>query len=849
LLQHALSGTVEFVPSAARILRSVVLLTSGVVGLAFFPGSFSIPGATCAAGHAATEPAIPEPRALYQALNELRVDATHVYSVREINLRRDVVDLRLIEGKLAFFEPFDGRVTGAVFTGRGHILATPHDRGERQSLARFLGVPMLDQSFSRAYIRFTDDTAAELEQQLKSAGTTAGSDAEFAEGWGPLVGNLNPWHSIRILFDWLATQPLPYFYAGLQSDSVGAFDVLVDSRRDEQVLFGQPRFAGGARLYETWASFRAADAPPVPIETFAPLDYSVETTLAENLSLEGKTTLHIRSLRAGERVVPLELSRNLEVEGINLAGGAPLVHFQNEDLSRRDLLRLGNDILLVVLPAPAQAGEEFRLEVTYRGSVVSDAGNNVEFVGEHGTWYAHLGGGDHFTPFDLYFRWPKRFTLVATGDKIESQEVGDTKSGHWKSEVPFAVAGFNLGEYKVEMAGLGEPKIQLYANRQLEDAILARLHSQNLPSFANRGHPGFPLSNPGGGLPGGEDDIPPPSPAVVMKDLGSRISDSIHFFETLNGPFPFHHLDISQIPGNFGQGWPGLVYLSTIVFLTPGTQMRAGIGERTQVEARELLPFHEVAHQWWGNVVGAADYRDTWLEEAMANYLALLYADSKHANEHRMRTWLEHYRSELTAKIPGMNGIVDDAGPLSFGFRLSSSKAPNAYEAVTYGKGTWVIHMLREMMRDPVGKDPDARFRELLRSILAGHRFTAISTADFQHAVEMHMAPAMDLEGTLSMDWFFEEYVHETGIPHYAVEFQVKPRGQEFLVTGKIEQTGVDAVFTAPVPLYAGRPGGKLERLGTVVTIGPETRFHFISKVRPSKITVDPHLTLLCRTD
>jgi hypothetical protein len=91
--------------------------------------------------------------------------------------------------------------------------------------------------------------------------------------------------------------------------------------------------------------------------------------------------------------------------------------------------------------------------------------------------------------------------------------------------------------------------------------------------------------------------------------------------------------------------------------------------------------------------------------------------------------------------------------------------------------------------------------------------------------------------------------VRETGIPHYTVEFQVRLRGQEFIVAGKLEQTGVDDVFTAPVPLYAGRTGGKLERLGIVVTTGPETRFHLISKTRPSKITVDPHLTLLCRTD
>ena len=50
--------------------------------------------------------------------------------------------------------------------------------------------------------------------------------------------------------------------------------------------------------------------------------------------------------------------------------------------------------------------------------------------------------------------------------------------------------------------------------------------------------------------------------------------------------------------------------------------------------------------------------------------------------------------------------------------------------------------------------------------------------------VERQMTLAMDLEGTRRMDWFFDEWVRETGIPHYSVKFEVKPRGNEFLVTG-----------------------------------------------------------------
>ena len=262
------------------------------------------------------------------------------------------------------------------------------------------------------------------------------------------------------------------------------------------------------------------------------------------------------------------------------------------------------------------------------------------------------------------------------------------------------------------------------------------------------------------------------------------------------------------------------------------------------------MPFHEVAHQWWGNVVGPGSYRDTWIEEGMANYLALLYSQSQKSSSDYLAEWLQHYRSILLAKIPGSNETTNDAGALSLGLRLRSSKTPEAYRAIIYGKGTWVIHMLHEMLRDPVAKDGDARFRKLLHSIVTKYRYRAFTTQDFQREVEREMTPAMDLEGTRRMDWFFDEWVSETTIPRYSVKFEVKPRETEFVVTGRLEQSGVDDLFTAPVPLYAAtRPGVKPVRLGVVITRGPETRFRFTSRIRPTHLLVDPHLTILCQTN
>jgi hypothetical protein len=99
------------------------------------------------------------------------------------------------------------------------------------------------------------------------------------------------------------------------------------------------------------------------------------------------------------------------------------------------------------------------------------------------------------------------------------------------------------------------------------------------------------------------------------------------------------------------------------------------------------------------------------------------------------------------------------------------------------------------------------------------------------------------------MDWFFDDWVRGIGVPHYSVKFEVKEKGQTFVVSGTLEQKGVPDSFTAPVPIYGTHAGAKPVKLGVVVTTGAETRFRFAATVRPSRVVVDPQLTLLCTTN
>src|SRR5258708_23654615 len=176
---------------------------------------------------------------------------------------------------------------------------------------------------------------------------------------------------------------------------------------------------------------------------------------------------------------------------------------------------------------------------------------------------------------------------MGCGCKREEDEEGELRGGHWKAEKPMSVAGFNLGEYATTSVASGAHSIDVYANRELEEDLRRRLSAPDLSDLS------FPSARFGSGRTGhpvAPASPPPPSPADALKQLGKEIDSSIRFYETFSGPFPFPNLSVSQIPGAFGQGWPGLLYVSTYSFLRPEAQQRAGLSTASQEHFTELVP-------------------------------------------------------------------------------------------------------------------------------------------------------------------------------------------------------------------------------------------------------------------
>jgi hypothetical protein len=309
-------------------------------------------------------------------------------------------------------------------------------------------------------------------------------------------------------------------------------------------------------------------------------------------------------------------------------------------------------------------------------------------------------------------------------------------------------------------------------------------------------------------------------------------------------------LALTQMPGEGSQGWPGLVFLSSYAFLDQQEREQLHL-QPSQILLQQMTPAHETAHQWWGDLISWSSYRDQWFSEGLANYSALMMLQEK--NPGGFRQVMERYRLDLVQK--NKDGVAPkDAGPVTLGVRLLSSRFPEGYEAISYGRGTWLFHMLRTMLKDasaqqgaPKGADVgmDEPFVRVLRKIRRRYEGKSISTNELLDAFAEDLPPALRYEGRISLDWFLNGWVNGTSLPRLelkAVKFT--PKGAESIVSGTIVQKDAPPDLVTSVPVYAVL-AGKQVLLGRVFADGEESSFHISAPAGTHKIVLDPNETIL----
>ena len=831
-----------------------------------------------AAGAVGDSPTNKPAEAVYLQLGQVGLDPTRVYRVRGATLDRSGAHISLEDGTIGFTQDVLGRITGAFFEGDGEVLVTPPSDVERRSMSLFTGMAILEEHFATAYFRFNDDAASELRPDLRAME----NPQEFVEHWGATARNLASADAMRLLITFsrllpgtgmatasqnanlLGRLPDRFFHARVQGTKLGVFDVVFDSLAAEQVEAGREKASeDGVSYYDVWTSFSpnpqgmwgknvsgtSGPGNPAPREDWIAVQrYTIRTEVQPPKEIHARARVQLDVKEGGTRDLVFELSRFLKVESVKLDGQA-VEFIHNPAVEGTQLARRGNDIVAVILPEPAKTGQKIDLEFVYGGEVLAEAGSGLLYVGARGTWYPSRGMA--MADFDLAFEYPPGWTLVATG-KPTTVSPGETvaktmgqQTSHWLSERPIPLAGFNLGKYKMVTVQAGKVAVETYAASGVE---------RDFPSPAvqviepNPADPADPTARRGAQM------IVPSRPSPVRNEamVGEAAAQAIQYYAERFGPYPYSQLALTQMPGRDSQGWPGLVFLSSYAFLGPEEREDLHY-DPDRILLQQTIPAHETAHQWWGDLITWSSYRDQWFSEGLANYCALMMLQEK--DPVGFRKVMNNYRRDLTEKNKGGMPPME-AGPVTLGARLLSSRFPEGYDAILYGRGTWLFHMLRTMLNDAARQEGgrkgqssgsvDEPFVRALRKVRQRYEGKSISTRELLDVFAEDLPPALRYEGKGSLDWFLEGWINGTSLPKLelkAVKFT--PKGTGSVVSGTILQKDAPQDLVTSVPVYAVTTGRQMVLLGRVFADGEESSFHLPAPAGAHKIVLDPNETIL----
>jgi len=823
-----------------------------------------VPGARAADG-----PSDKPAQSLYLQLGQVGLDPARVYQVRGASLNRSSIQVSLEDGTIGFTQDVMGRITGAFFEGDGEILLTPPSAVERRSMSLFTGMAILEERFATAYFRFNDDVFEELRPDLRATE----NKQEFVDRCNSTAKNLAGSDAMRLLLTFSRMLPAKsgavsadpgtarnadrFMHMRLQGTKLGIFDVFYDSTASEQIQAAQVKTAlNGDTYYDVWTSFsppqtsatraEAGATPQGPgegarVNRVALARYTIAAQVVPPKLLRTRAVVECE-VREGEvRTLLFELSRFLQIERVSL-GGRMVEFIQNPALEGTQLARQGNDVVAVVLPEPMRVGQKFSLEFVYGGEVLAEAGSGLLYVGARGIWYPNHGM--EMADFDLAFTYPQGWTLVATGKKTEvsaetAAKADGEQTSRWVSERPIPFAGFNLGRYREATTRAGDVEVETYATVGVERDF------PSAPIEVLRGDPSQPVARPPELL------VPSrPSPAQTEVAVGETAARAIRYYADRFGPYPYSHLALTQLPGPESQGWPGLIFLSSYAFLDD-QQRRELHYDQPRILMQESVPAHEAAHQWWGDLVTWKSYRDQWFSEGLANYSAMMILQEK--NPAGFREVMKKYRDDLLVKDKnGMSPL--DAGPVTLGTRLLSSRFPEGYEEISYGRGTWLFHMLRSMMKDAEEKTAKGRagdsaeepYVRALRRVRQRYEGKPISTRELIDVFAEELPPSLRYEGKSSLDWFLDGWINGTSLPKLELKsVKFTPKRTGVTVSGTILQKEAPQDLVTSVPVYAVTAGRQPVLLGRVFADGEESTFRLSAPAGVHKIALDPYETVL----
>jgi aminopeptidase N len=461
----------------------------------------------------------------------------------------------------------------------------------------------------------------------------------------------------------------------------------------------------------------------------------------DSTSFDGRVTTTLVSLRPGLDSVILDMGRSLTVRSV---------------VPARSYARPG-DSLVVRLARPAAFGDTVRFAVDYHGGIRQ--GQGLYFFTDDGRPHrpqqVYSGGGTDGNPrwiptwgapadkatWELAATVPAGLTVVSNGRLVSDRPApGGQHTVTWRQEKPASTYLISLaaGPFaKLTDRWRGVP-VEYYVYR--EDSALAR------PLFG----------------------VTPD-----MMETYSRLTGVAYPWNK------YAQVTVADFVGGMEN-----VSATTLVDWLPGPR-----DYRDRPWYRQSLIPHELAHQWFGDLVTAQDWGNYWLNEGMAEFMPGQYWGTKqgvHAEQ-------DYYQAEYQQYLG-----IDARRRMP----LATYSSNNVYP-----KGALVL----EMLKTHLGPE---RFWASMRRYLTRHAYGTATSDDLRQAV-------LDATGQ-NLGWFWSQWVYSAGYPQFAVTSAYDSAARS--LTLEVRQTQVDtatadsagrrfvvpSVFRAPIAIRVGTQAGDL---------------------------------------
>jgi aminopeptidase N len=500
--------------------------------------------------------------------------------------------------------------------------------------------------------------------------------------------------------------------------------------------------------------------------TYHRLDFTVDPSVAF-ISGIVTTTFTAKSDMA---TVTFDLANNMTVSEVTQNANT-LTFTQN-----------ANDELIITLSQQLTQGQSTTVKITYSGNPISSGFGSFEQTTHNGTpiiwtlsepygakgwWPCKQDLNDKIDSLDVYITAPGQYVAVSNGLEQSQTVNGNSKTTHFKHQYP-------IPAYLVAIA---VTNYTVYSHQ-----------------VANNGNP-FDIVN----------YVYPESFAAVQHQTGVTV-DIINLYTQLFEEYPF----ADEKYGHAQFGWGGGMEHTTVSFMG---------------DFNRGLIAHELAHQWFGNKVTCGSWKDIWLNESFATYLAALTVENLDGDT-PFKDWRVSTINSITSQPDGAV-YLSDADTTNVG-RIFNGR-------LSYRKGAMVLHMLRKKLGDAV-------FFQGMKNYLSDTNlaYGYAKTPDFM--ANMEAVSGQDLSE------FFNDWIYNQGYPSYTVTWNQLTANQVNIKIHQSQSHASVAFFEAPVTIRLHGLGGETLDIVENNTVNDQEFLEAVN-FQVTQIEIDPDSHLISKNN